>query len=81
MKIEIQQFFTVSILLQLEESKGAIFLHPFDDRYLISGYGSLGYEICQQVPDVSIVIVCCGGGGTNWKLEKFISVRPKQLFR
>merc|ERR1712029_329913 len=46
-----------------EEERNAIFLHPFDDRHLIAGYGSLGYEICQQVPDVTIVLVCCGGGG------------------
>ena len=54
---------------QLEESKGAVFLHPFDDLHLIAGYGSLGYEICQQVPDVSVVIVCCGGGG---KVYEFV---------
>jgi threonine dehydratase len=46
-----------------EQNHGAIFLHPFDDRHLIAGYGSLGCEILEDVPDVDIVVVCCGGGG------------------
>ena len=40
-----------------------IFLHPFDDRHLIAGYGSLGKEILEDVPDVDFVLICCGGGG------------------
>lgn len=50
-------------LFQKEREEGAVFLHPFDDRPLIAGYGSLGQEILQDVPDVDIVILCCGGGG------------------
>ena len=40
-----------------------IFLHPFDDRHLIAGHGSLGKEILEDVPDVDFVLICCGGGG------------------
>jgi len=45
------------------EEEGDIFLHPFDDRHLIAGYGSLGKEILEDVPDVDFVLICCGGGG------------------
>ena len=52
----------------MHEENGAIFLHPFDDPYLIAGYGSLGADILEDIlrtenvpPD--IVLVCCGGGG------------------
>ncbi|TRY63214.1 hypothetical protein TCAL_10331, partial [Tigriopus californicus] len=45
------------------EGKGSKFLHPFDDLDLIAGYGSLGLEILEDVPDADIVLVCCGGGG------------------
>ena len=46
-----------------QEKGGSIFLHPFDDRHLIAGYGSLGIEILKDVPDVDFALVCCGGGG------------------
>merc|ERR1712156_49637 len=45
------------------EEDGMIFLHPFDDRHLIAGHGSLGKEILEDVPDVDFVLICCGGGG------------------
>lgn len=48
---------------RLQQENGAVFLHPFDDRHLIAGYGSLGLEILQDVPDADFVLVCCGGGG------------------
>lgn len=48
---------------RLQQEHGAVFLHPFDDRHLIAGYGSLGLEILQDVPDADFVLVCCGGGG------------------
>lgn len=43
--------------------KGMEFIHPFDDPLLIAGYASIGLEIVQDVKDVDIVLVCCGGGG------------------
>lgn len=43
--------------------EGMIFLHPFDDLKLILGYASCGLEIMEDVPNVDIVLVCCGGGG------------------
>lgn len=57
-KVEIRLFKTFQ-----HEAKGSKFLHPFDDLDLIAGYGSLGLEILEDVPDVDIVLVCCGGGG------------------
>ncbi|XP_072025699.1 L-threonine dehydratase catabolic TdcB-like [Amphiura filiformis] len=45
------------------EEKGMHYLHPFDDINLITGHGSCGLEMLEEVPDPDIVIVCCGGGG------------------
>jgi len=44
-------------------ANGAVFSHPFDDVKLIAGYGSIGLEIMEDVPDVDIVVVPVGGGG------------------
>ena len=41
----------------------AIFISPFDDDGIITGQGTLGLELLQDVPDVDTVIVPIGGGG------------------
>jgi threonine dehydratase len=38
-------------------------LHPFDTFETVSGAGTLGLEIEEQVPDAGLVVVACGGGG------------------
>lgn len=42
---------------------GAILIPPFDHRDIITGQGTLGLEILDQVPDLDTVIVPVGGGG------------------
>jgi threonine dehydratase len=39
------------------------FIHPFDDDDFISGNGTIGLEILEDVPDVDAVVVPVGGGG------------------
>jgi threonine dehydratase len=39
------------------------FVHPFDDDHFISGNGTLGLEILEDLPDVDAVIAPIGGGG------------------
>jgi threonine dehydratase len=45
------------------EDERIAFVHPFDDRDVIAGQGTLGLELLDQVPDLSRVIVPVGGGG------------------
>jgi threonine dehydratase len=45
------------------QSTGAILIPPFDNRDIITGQGTLGLEILDQVPDVDTIIVPIGGGG------------------
>ncbi len=49
--------------LELQKESGATFIHPFDDDMVISGQGTIGLEIMEQLPDVDAVIVPVGGGG------------------
>ena len=46
---------------RLEE--GRTFIHPFDDPEVISGQGTIGLELLEQVPDIEAVVVPIGGGG------------------
>lgn len=39
------------------------FIHPFDDDDFITGHATMGFEIVEDVPDVSAVIAAIGGGG------------------
>ena len=39
------------------------FVHPFDDDDFISGNGTIGLEILEDVPDVDAVVAPIGGGG------------------
>lgn len=50
-------------LRQLEQESGRAFIHSFDDPFVIAGNGTLGLELLEQVPELSIVIVPVGGGG------------------
>lgn len=49
--------------LEICESEGATFLHPFDDPEVIAGQGTIGFEILQDLPTVDIIVVPAGGGG------------------
>lgn len=42
---------------------GARFIHPYDDVGIISGQGTLGLELGEQLPDVRTVVFPVGGGG------------------
>ncbi len=41
----------------------ARFVHPYDDPLIISGQGTLGLELMEQLPDVGTVLIPTGGGG------------------
>ena len=49
--------------LELRDSEGYTFVHPFNDEDVIAGQGTIGLEILEQIPDVDAVIVPVGGGG------------------
>ena len=42
---------------------GAVFLHPYNDKEVIAGQGTLGLEILEDLPDADMIIVPAGGGG------------------
>ncbi len=48
---------------EFAEQTGASLIHPFDNRDIIAGQGTLGLEIVEQVPDAATVVVPTGGGG------------------
>ncbi|MGD8279299.1 MAG: threonine ammonia-lyase, partial [Gemmatimonadota bacterium] len=49
--------------LRLRDEEGRTLVHAFDDARVIAGQGTIGLELLEQVPDVSVVVVPIGGGG------------------
>ena len=48
---------------ELEEKKGYVFVHPFDDKDVIYGQGTITLEILEDLPETDIILVPIGGGG------------------
>ena len=47
----------------IQQKSGQVFIHAFNDPYIIAGQGTIGLEILQAMEDVSAVVVPIGGGG------------------
>ena len=44
-------------------STGETYVSPYNDRYVIAGQGTLGFEIASQCDHLDTIIVSVGGGG------------------
>jgi len=47
----------------IQAETGAIFVHPFNDPYVIAGQGTIALEMLEANPDLDVIIVPIGGGG------------------
>jgi len=45
------------------EEADAEFIHPYEDMYVMSGQGTIGLELAQQVAELETVVIPIGGGG------------------
>jgi threonine dehydratase len=48
---------------ELEREHGYTYVHAFDDERVIAGQGTIGCEIADDLPYVTVIIVPIGGGG------------------
>ena len=49
--------------LELRDSKGYTFVHPFDDENVIAGQGTIALEILNDLDNIDAIVVPIGGGG------------------
>ena len=47
----------------LGKERGLVYLHPFEDPFVIAGQGTIGLELLADAPDLDAIIVPVGGGG------------------
>jgi threonine dehydratase len=48
---------------ELAETNGYVFVHPYDDPYIVAGAGTVALEMLTAVPDLDALIIPVGGGG------------------
>ena len=48
---------------ELQGKHGYVFIHPFDDKDVIEGQGSIALEVLEELPDADVILVPLGGGG------------------
>jgi threonine dehydratase len=48
---------------RLEQDEQLTVVHAFDDDRVIAGQGTIGLELLEQVPDLTLAVVPIGGGG------------------
>ena len=63
----------------IQEERGLVMVHPFDDPLIIAGQGTLGLEILDQIPEVDAVVVGVGGGGLISGIATAIKARKPHV--
>ena len=53
----------LSAAMEYGAKSGATFVHPFNDKNIIAGQGTVGLEIFDQLENIDAVLVPIGGGG------------------
>ena len=74
-------------LHELVEQTGRTLVHPFNDEAVIAGQGTVALELLEDVPDLDLVVVPCGGGGlvsgmavavrARWPKARIVAVEPE----
>jgi len=49
--------------VELAQEKSLAYIHPFKDRSIMAGQGTIGLELLEDVPNMAAVLVPIGGGG------------------
>lgn len=61
--------------LRAQETSGSIFVHAFDDLAVVTGQGSVGVELLEQLPAADTVLVPVGGGGLIAGVAQYLKAR------
>ncbi|MCH8331319.1 MAG: pyridoxal-phosphate dependent enzyme [Bacteroidetes bacterium] len=50
---------------QIEREEGKTLVHPFEDKYIIAGHGTVGLEVLEQLDNIDAVVIGIGGGALS----------------
>jgi threonine dehydratase len=54
---------TLAEALTYVDQTDATFVHPYEDTFVMSGQGTIGLELAEQVDELETVVIPIGGGG------------------
>ncbi len=49
--------------LDIADREARVWIHPYDDPYIIAGQGTAGLEFLEETPDLDVLVIPIGGGG------------------
>ena len=52
-----------ALATKLSAERGAILIPPYDHPQVVAGQGTVAQELFEQVGQLDVLLVCCGGGG------------------
>jgi threonine dehydratase len=60
------------------EETGGTFIHPYEDRLVVAGQGTIALELLEQEPEVGTVLIPIGGGGLSLGIATALrALRPE----
>lgn len=66
-------------LTALQKTTGATYVPPYDHPSIISGQGTVGLELLEQIPNLEVVIAPVGGGGLLSGVATAIKTRAPNI--
>nr|BAN42499.1 threonine dehydratase catabolic, putative [Entamoeba invadens] len=54
---------SLAYAMKLCQEEGKTFVHPFNDKYVMAGQGTIALEILDQLADADVIVGAIGGGG------------------
>ena len=60
---ERSEFQKLEIQRAIAQERGNLIIPPFDHPDIIAGQGTIAKELLEDIPDLDLLLVCCGGGG------------------
>jgi len=48
---------------ELQQERGLTYVHAFNDERVIAGQGTIGLEVVEALPDMTLLVIPIGGGG------------------
>jgi len=63
---------------EIRDKEGRYFIHPFEGPGIALGTGTVGVEICEQIPEFDALVIPVGGGGLIGGIANAVrQMRPK----
>lgn len=63
---------------KLMSERQLTFIPPFDHPHVVAGQGTTAKELIDEVGQLDLLLVCCGGGGLLfWLCDRNLSIIPR----